>query len=159
MENKPKLQIPLVAVIALVVSITTAAYVFTTKLENKTTQATEIAASAPQPIVAAPAAAETTANTSNVKVEEYLQTIEISAKGGYQPLLTVAKANLPVVINITTNETYDCSTSVVIPSINYRARLPFTGTTTVNMAPQQPNTEIVGTCGMGMYSFKIKFAG
>jgi plastocyanin domain-containing protein len=141
--EKPKTQIPLVAVVALIVAVSAGAFLLLPKVETNA-QTT-------------PASAE--GISSNVKVEEYMETIEINAKGGYEPAVTVAKANLPIVIQFNTNGTSDCSAAVTIPSIKYRARLPLTGATTVQLAPQPPGTELQGMCSMGMYGFKIRFAG
>jgi hypothetical protein len=149
-EPKPKTQIPLVAIVAVVVGVGAGGFLCFAKADKTSPVAAPASSSA---------TTEATAPSSNVKIEEYMQTIEISAKGGYEPTLSVAKANLPIVLNINTNSTYDCSAALVIPSINYRTRLPLTGTTTVQLAPQPPGTELTGVCSMGMYSFKIKFEG
>ena len=148
--EKPKMQIPLAAMIAVVVAVGAGAFLLFPKAKTEVAQ---------PPAQAAVAPAEAAMASSNVKVEEYMQTIEISAKGGYEPKLTVAKANLSTVIKFNTDSTYDCSVAVVIPSLNYHTRLPLTGSTTLDLPPQQPGTELQGMCSMGMYSFKIKFAG
>jgi len=85
------------------------------------------------------------------------QEVTIVAKGGYSPRTTTAKANTPTTLKIKTNGTFDCSSSIVISSIGYRKNLPSSGETLVDIPPQQPGTELRGTCGMGMYSFIIKF--
>jgi hypothetical protein len=148
METKPKMQIPFLAIVAVVLAVGGGAFLLFPKAAPK--------ADAPLQ-AAAPAPAEAASN--NVKVEEYLQTIEISAKGGYEPKQTVAKANMSTVIKFNTDSTYDCSVAVVIPSLNYHTRLPMTGSVTLDLPPQQPGTELNGMCSMGMYSFKITFAG
>lgn len=176
METKPKIQVPLSAVIALIVGIGIGMFLGSMKPGNKEPSVVASSIPSPPPAVtsaeatatpsppaqattATSAPAEATATSGNVKVEEYMETIEISAKGGYDPKVSIAKANLPAVIKINTDSTYDCSASVVIPSLNYHTRLPFTGSASIDLPPQQPDTELTGTCGMGMYSFKIKFAG
>ncbi|KKU10832.1 MAG: hypothetical protein A2Z96_05620 [Spirochaetes bacterium GWB1_48_6] len=85
------------------------------------------------------------------------QVIDISVKGGYTPRQTTAKANVPSVLKMKTQGTFDCSSSVVIPALNYRARLPSTGTTEIEVPAQKPGTVLSGMCSMGMYSFKIRF--
>jgi len=87
------------------------------------------------------------------------QVIEITAKNGYSPMSSVAKANTPTTLRFTTSGTFDCSSSIVIPDLHYHTRLPMNGTTEVPVPPQAAGTELTGTCGMGMYSFTVKFAG
>jgi hypothetical protein len=56
-----------------------------------------------------------------------------------------------------TNGTYDCSASLVIRSLNYRAMLPNTGETTIDAGTSKAGDVLKGVCGMGMYSFDITF--
>ena len=85
------------------------------------------------------------------------QVVQIMAKGGYAPRTTVAKANTPTVLNVQTNGTYDCSSSLSVPAVGFRQALPATGMTTVEIPPQQPGTTIRGLCAMGMYNFAVNF--
>jgi plastocyanin domain-containing protein len=85
------------------------------------------------------------------------QVIEIAAKNGYSPMSSVARAGVPTVLKITTSSTFDCSSTVVIPELRYHVRLPMTGTTEVPIPARAADTKLTGTCGMGMYSFEIKF--
>lgn len=93
----------------------------------------------------------------NVSVIGGKQVIEISAKGGYSPRNTVAQANRPTVIRVKTNGTFDCSSSLTIPSVGYRTNLPTTGETEIALAPQNPGSNVKGVCGMGMYNFNVQF--
>lgn len=95
--------------------------------------------------------------SSNVHVENGVQVIEIMARGGYKPEMTTAKANMPSIIRVKTNSTYDCSAALTIPSLNYKTRLPFSGTTEVPIPAQTADTEMLGVCSMGMDSFRVKF--
>jgi len=108
------------------------------------------------------AAGNSTANTapsqSNVSVINNQQVVEIFAKGGYTPRVTLAKAGLATTLKVSTRGTFDCSSSLVIPALNYRANLRPTGVTEVPIPPQAPGTVLRGLCGMGMYSFQIKFS-
>ncbi len=99
---------------------------------------------------------ETTTN-NNVVTENGQQIISISAKGGYAPQLTVAQADLPTIIKVTTNGTFDCSSSLTIPSLNYHTTLPPTGETTIEIPPQAAGSKLQGLCSMGMYNFTITF--
>lgn len=97
-----------------------------------------------------------TVNANNVSVVDGKQIIEITARGGYQPRNSVAKAGLPTVIRFETNGTFDCSSSVRIPSMNIFKSLPQSGSTDIDLGTQSVG-KIVGSCGMGMYPFSIEF--
>ena len=62
--------------------------------------------------------AGSTANANNVSIVDGKQIIEITARGGYQPRNSVAKAGVPTIIRFATNGTFDCSSSIRIPSLN-----------------------------------------
>ncbi len=98
-----------------------------------------------------------TAGTStNVAVENGTQYIDLTAKGGYAPRKTMAKAGLPTVLRVTTNGTYDCSSSIVVPQAKVSMYLPDSGVTPIDLGT--PVAGITsGTCGMGMYNFEIEF--
>jgi plastocyanin domain-containing protein len=85
------------------------------------------------------------------------QYVDLKARGGYFPASITAKANMPTILRVTTSNTFDCSSAISIPSLGYRKNLPSTGTTEITIPAQEPNTEINGTCAMGMYDFKIVF--
>jgi len=97
------------------------------------------------------------AQVSNTTMVDGKQVIEITAKGGYSPTSSAAKANTPTVLKVTTRSTFDCSATLNIPALGYRTNLPATGETLVDIPAQQPDTILQGTCGMGMYNFNIKF--
>lgn len=96
------------------------------------------------------------ASASNVTVVDGKQIVEVSAKGGYSPRTSVAKAGVPTVLRFKTDGAYDCSTSVRIPSLNVSERLPATGVTDIDVGTPQVAT-LQGTCSMGMYSFEVNF--
>jgi plastocyanin domain-containing protein len=100
--------------------------------------------------------ADTGAVANNVTVVDGKQIIEIHAKGGYQPRKSIAKAGMPTVLRFDTNGTFDCSSSVRIPSMNISKSLPQTGTTDIDVGTQEVAT-LQGTCGMGMYPFQVEF--
>jgi plastocyanin domain-containing protein len=95
-------------------------------------------------------------NANNVSIVDGKQIVEISAKGGYQPRKSIAKAGIPTIIRFDTKGTFDCSSSVRIPSMNISKNLPQTGSTDIDVGSQEVTT-LQGTCGMGMYSFEIEF--
>jgi len=94
----------------------------------------------------------------NVNVVDGKQIIEIRAKGGYQPQKSVAQAGIPTVLRFVTSGTFDCSSSVRIPSLGLSKILPQTGVTDIEVGITQRGT-LQGICGMGMYPFEIEFQG
>jgi Cu+-exporting ATPase len=96
-------------------------------------------------------------SVENVSIENGKQIITLGVKGGYSPRITNAKANMPTILRLVTNNTFDCSSAVSIPALGYRANLPQSGTTEVEIPSQTAGVSIQGTCGMGMYNFKLEF--
>lgn len=95
--------------------------------------------------------------SDNIRIADGKQIITINAKGGYYPRVTNAKANMPTIINLKTENTFDCSSSVYIPSLGYRNTLPASGQTSVDVPAQQAGTSMKGLCSMGMYNFTVNF--
>jgi plastocyanin domain-containing protein len=89
--------------------------------------------------------------------QENKQIIELIAKGGYFPATIQASANKATILRIKTNNTFDCSSALTIPSLGINKRLPQTGSTDIEIEPRNAGTQIDGTCSMGMYYFSIKF--
>ncbi len=100
--------------------------------------------------------AQDVAQVDNVHIEDGVQIIEITARGGYFPRKTQAQAGIPTVIRFNTQGTFDCSSSVRIPSMNISQILPQTGTTDIDIGSSGAQT-LVGSCGMGMYPFEVEF--
>jgi plastocyanin domain-containing protein len=96
------------------------------------------------------------AGDNNVAIVEDTQIIEITAKGGYLPRVSSAKAGLPTVIRFNTRGTFDCSSAIRIPSLNITKNLPPSGATDISLGTPQVGT-LQGSCGMGMYPFEIQF--
>jgi plastocyanin domain-containing protein len=93
---------------------------------------------------------------NNVTIVDGTQIITISAKGGYQPRKSVAKAGIPTIIRFDTKGTFDCSSAVRIPSMDISKILPQTGSTDIDIGTGQLGT-LQGSCGMGMYPFEVEF--
>lgn len=93
---------------------------------------------------------------SNVTVENGVQIVEIKARGGYSPRTSLAKAGLPTVLRFNTNGTFDCSSSVRIPSLNITRNLPISGLVDIDLQKPKVGT-LKGSCGMGMYPFEVIF--
>lgn len=100
---------------------------------------------------------QTTTPTDNVKTENGKQIIEINAWGGYSPQETVAKANTSTTIRVKTNKTFDCSSSLIIPSLRIQKFLPQSGTTDIEIPMQKSGSNLRALCAMGMYNFEIRF--
>lgn len=95
-------------------------------------------------------------NANNVSIVGGKQIIEITAKGGFEPRKSVAKAGIPTVIRFNTSGTFDCSSSIRIPSLGISKILPQTGSTDIDIGSPTVAT-LQGTCGMGMYPFEVDF--
>ena len=93
---------------------------------------------------------------NNVSIVDGKQIIEITAKGGYLPRNTIAKADVSTVLRFNTKGTFDCSSVVRIPSMDITKNLPPSGVTDIDIGTQKVAT-LQGTCGMGMYPFEVTF--
>lgn len=98
------------------------------------------------------------ATGSNVKMEGDTQVVEITAKGGYVPRVSTVKAGIPTVIRFNTKGTFDCSSSVRIPSLDVSRQLPASGVTDIAVGTLAAGV-LQGTCGMGMYPFQLNIQG
>ena len=96
-------------------------------------------------------------SVENSKIRDGVQYITITAKGGYSPSVSNAKAGIPTKLIIKTNGTYDCSASLVIRSVGFQKILPQTGETEIDIGTPKAGIPLQGVCGMGMYNFQINF--
>ena len=94
---------------------------------------------------------------SNVYMENGKQVIEISAKGGYSPRATTAKAGIPTIIRMKTQGTFDCSAALTVPKVGFQKFLPSSGATDIAISAEQAQGTVQGICGMGMYNFGVAF--
>ena len=102
--------------------------------------------------------ADTTAGvTSNIEIKDGVQYITIEAKGGYSPRLTTAQADVPTKLLVTTNNTFDCSSALVIPDLNFEKFLQPTGTETIDIGTYKAGKKLQVLCAMGMYYFTVEF--
>jgi len=98
----------------------------------------------------------TSTSVDNVSMVDGRQIVEITAKGGYQPKVSQAKANLPTMLRFKTEGTFDCSSSVRISSLGVEKTLPQSGTTDIDIGLAEAGV-LQGSCGMGMYPFAVNF--
>lgn len=96
-------------------------------------------------------------NVNTVAQQGNQQRIKILARGGYTPSQINAVANKDTVLEFETKGTYDCSSSISIPALNYRTNLPPTGSTEVKISAAQTKDSIEILCSMGMYRATINF--
>jgi len=104
----------------------------------------------------APQKNTTIPSLGNVYIQAGKQTVEINAKGGFEPETSGAKAGYPTMLKITTNGTFDCSSVISIPELGVRQNLPATGVTKIDLGTREAGI-LRGTCGMGMYPFAVEF--
>lgn len=89
---------------------------------------------------------------------EAAETLTLQADNyGYKPQQLVARAGVPITLNVVTEETYSCARDFVIPALKFYALLPETGSIPVNIPAQKPGTIMRFTCSMGMYTGQIVF--
>jgi plastocyanin domain-containing protein len=93
----------------------------------------------------------------NVKINEGGQIIEIIVKGGYTPRKTIAKAGIPTILQMKTDGTFDCSSSLMIPELNYRKILSPSGVENIEIPASKAVGTLRGLCSMGMYNFEVDF--
>ncbi len=92
----------------------------------------------------------------NVYLEGDVQVVELFVRGGYSPELSVASSGVPTILRLRTEGSFDCSTSIVIPEINERRTLPFTGVTDIPLGTRTEGV-LSGACSMDMYRFSVEF--
>jgi plastocyanin domain-containing protein len=90
-------------------------------------------------------------------IENGVQYIDITARGGYTPKLTHATAGLQTVIRMRTENTFDCSTALVIPALGFNDYLERTGVKEIPVPADKAQGTLQGLCSMGMYRFQVEF--
>lgn len=91
---------------------------------------------------------------NNVSVVDGVQMVDVRAKVGFFPKVSTVKAGIPTTLRVNTSGTFDCSSSLRIPSMNIAKNLPATGETEIALGILTPGV-IDGTCSMGMYPFQL----
>ncbi|NMD00070.1 MAG: hypothetical protein GYA62_10160, partial [Bacteroidales bacterium] len=95
---------------------------------------------------------DNTKNKDQAPIVNGFQEVEIEvSNSGYKTNTKMLKAGIPVKLRIVSNNVFSCSRSFVIPSINYSAVLPQSGTETIEFTPTQTGN-LIYTCSMGMYT-------
>ncbi len=102
-----------------------------------------------------PSAQQNEPAADNVSIVGGQQIIDITAKGGYTPRTSTAKAGIPTILRFHTSGTFDCSSYIRIPSMGLSKNLPSTGT--MDIPVDAKVGALIGMCGMGMYPFQVNF--
>jgi len=95
-------------------------------------------------------------NPNNVEIKEGVQYVTVLAKGGYFPKISLIKADLPTKLIIKTENTYDCTASLIIRSLDLQKVLSANGQEIIDLGILKSGNSIQGVCGMGMFYFKIQ---
>jgi len=103
------------------------------------------------------AARNTQGTIPNVEMRDGIQYVTITAKGGYSPEKSSAKAGIPTKLIIKTDGTYDCSSALVIRSLGFQKILPQNGETEIDLGTPIAGQPLQGMCSMGMYNFAVDF--
>lgn len=90
-------------------------------------------------------------------IEGAMQYVDITARGGYSPKVTKAKAGVPTTIRMHTENTYDCSSALVIPALDVEVRLKAAGIEEIPVPVDKAGGTLEGLCSMGMYHFSVVF--
>lgn len=95
--------------------------------------------------------------TQNTEVQDGVQYVNITAKGGYSPRSSQVKAGIPTKLVVKTDGTYDCSSSLVVGSVGFQKILQPTGEEIIDLGTPKAGDKVQGVCGMGMYNFTVNF--
>jgi len=107
---------------------------------------------APAQVQEAPASQPQTA----VDTQENLVTIQVK-NSGYVPERVVARAGVPVTLQLVSKDVFSCSLAFVIPSLRVERMLESTGVETISIPAQKAGTVMPFSCSMGMYTGEIIF--
>jgi sulfite exporter TauE/SafE len=103
-------------------------------------------------------AAEPTPAATSAAVFNMDGIIQLSVENnGYFPRTLHAKAGTSLTLALVTDNTRSCSRDFVIPALKVYQLLPTSGTTMVDIPPQEAGSVLNFTCSMGMYSGQIVF--
>ncbi|MEU2231656.1 heavy metal translocating P-type ATPase [Streptomyces vietnamensis] len=84
-----------------------------------------------------------------VRVEEGVQRVDVTVRGGYSPNLIKVRQGMPVDLVFDRQEAGECTSRVVFPDLKVGAGLPAHTRTTVRLSPDRPGTYGFA-CGMNM---------
>ena len=96
-------------------------------------------------------------SVQNVEIKNGVQYVTINAKGGYFPKVSSAQAGISTKLIMKTVNTLDCSSTLVIKSLNYQNFLSPNTETEIDIGTKKAGETLQGLCGMGMYNFEVRF--
>ncbi|MCC6639427.1 hypothetical protein IT409_02615 [Candidatus Falkowbacteria bacterium] len=96
------------------------------------------------------------APSQNVYTQDGIQYVNVTAKGGYTPRVTEIESGVPTKLIVTTNNTYDCSSALVIRNVGFQKMLQPSGEEVIDLGTPKSGDIISGVCSMGMYSFALR---
>lgn len=99
-----------------------------------------------------------TGTVQNSEIKDGIQYITVRAKGGYLPRVSTAKAGIPTKLIVKTENTYDCSASLIVRSLGFQKILSRTGEEVIDIGTPRAGESLRGICSMGMYNFLINFS-
>lgn len=100
---------------------------------------------------------EIAGTAQNITIENGTQIVTVRAKGGYSPRVSEVQAGIPTILRVETRGTFDCSSALTIPQLEYGVNLAPSGVTDITIPPQPSGSVIQGLCSMGMYNFSLRF--
>jgi plastocyanin domain-containing protein len=95
--------------------------------------------------------------SQNAIIDNNQQTIKLTAKNGFSPKATLAKADTPTTLKVSTENTFDCSSVINISEFNISKTLPSSGVTDLIIPPQTSGKTITGFCSSSLNTFLITF--
>jgi sulfite exporter TauE/SafE len=81
----------------------------------------------------------------------------LAQNNGYFPERLAAPADVPLTLNVVTENTVSCSRAFLVPSLGVQVILPETGVVPISIPAQPAGTVLPFTCSMGMYTGEIVF--
>ncbi|MFA5999886.1 MAG: hypothetical protein WC783_02820 [Candidatus Paceibacterota bacterium] len=96
-------------------------------------------------------------SANNVEIRDGVQYVKVDAGRGYSPKISIAQAGIPTKLIMSTSGTFDCSSALVIKSVNYQNILPPNGETEIYIGTWKTGETMQGLCSMGMYNFQVRF--
>lgn len=80
--------------------------------------------------------------SENVIIRDGIQYVTVNARGGYSPRSSAIQPDIPTRLIMKTDNTYDCSSSLVVRSANYRGMLPASGETQIDLGTPKSGEKI-----------------
>ncbi len=96
------------------------------------------------------------AQSQNIEIRDGVQYVTVFAKDGYTPRVSQIQGGIPTKLIVKTDNTFDCSASLVVRSVGFEKILSSTGEEVIDLGVPKSGGKILGVCSMGMFNFQIK---